>query len=150
MKEMVKSILVGVIALILALGIFYFLFDPYFRSSVSNQFNFGGANTLDVVKNPSKYEGREITLKNAFIIKRFPNPLTGESAKDVISVEESDGNYVDLQYYYYRTIYCSHADLTGKVMSTVQVQEGLVPINLDGTPRTGTYYFNVTEVKCKD
>ena len=150
MKEMAQSIAVGVIVLVLALGVFYFIFDPYFRNSVSNQFSFGGADKLDVVKNPAKYEGKEITLKNAFIIDRFPNPITGESGGPVISVSESDGNYVDLHYYYYRDIFCSNADLTGKVMNTVQAPEGLVPVNLDGSPRVGTYYFNVTEVKCRN
>ena len=150
MKETIKSIFVGVIVLVLALGLFYYIFDPSFRANISSQFSFGGINKLDLVKNPAKYEGKEVTLKNAFIMKRFPNPLTGESAKDVISVEESDGHFVDLPYYYYRTIYCSHADLKGEVKNTVQQQEGLVPVNADGTTKTGKYYFDVSEVNCRN
>lgn len=150
MKEIIKSIFVGVIVLVLALGIFYYIFDPSFRASLSSQFSFGGVNKLDLVKNPANYEGKQVTLKNAFIIKRFPNALTGESAQDVISVEESDGNYIDLPYSYARTIYCSRADLKGEVKNTVKQQEGLVPVNADGTTKTGRYYFDVSEVNCRN
>lgn len=150
MKEMAKSIVVGVIVLVLALALFYFLFDPNFRSSVSSQLSFGGVDKLDLVKNPAKYDGKEVTLKNAFITTTFSNPVTGESGGTVISVEESDGNFVHLKYNYYRNVYCSHADLTGKVMNTIQAPEGLVPVNMNGTPKAGTYYFDVSEVKCRD
>jgi hypothetical protein len=145
MKDTIKQIVIGVSIFLVGGLILLSIIDPYIRSQIDNSLSsisLGGANKLDVVKNPEKYEGKEILLKNAFITTSF-------TEGKIISVEESDGNFVDLRYAYYRDIYCIHADLKGTVLNT-KSQIGLIPVDENGSLAKGSYYFNVTGAKCRD
>ncbi|MBU4124070.1 MAG: hypothetical protein KKI14_01230 [Nanoarchaeota archaeon] len=146
MKETIKQVFVGMVIFLVGGLALLSIVDPYIRHQVMDtmpSISFGGEDILDVVKNPEKYEGKEILLKNTFITTSF-------TEGEVISAEELDGNFVHLKYKYYRNIYCGgYVDLEGIILNT-KSQTGLIPVDENGNRLKGSYYFNVTEVKCRD
>ena len=123
MKDTIKQTIIGIAVFIVGGLILLSIIDPYIRNQVTNTLSsFGGSDKLDVVKNPDKYEGKEIWLKNAFITTSFTDGK-------VISEEESDGNFIHLKYSYYRDISCGgRADLKGTIFNT-KSQTGLIHVD---------------------